>query len=228
LPLGLMRVVCHCSRIWARGGRAAILYTVTPAPPAHARVRRCALVGATAVGRRASQVLTHQRDHRDGARVALRAHQRRWPVRNSPRPVRTLRRRRQPWGGGLRRYLNGNAIGGTVPASLSALTKLSALCAAPPLLSCRALWAHVGDRRPSARDRGRPAACVAARGVALMRRCALCGKPAAAATLGGYPGGRLPWGAATLGGGDCGSHLCDHRRLFGAARRPSVSVCCVG
>jgi hypothetical protein len=35
-------------------------------------------------------------------------------------------------GGGLRRFLNNNKITGTLPASLSALTMLNYLCAAPP------------------------------------------------------------------------------------------------
>ena len=35
-------------------------------------------------------------------------------------------------GGGLRRFLNNNKITGTLPASLSALSKLSYLCAVPP------------------------------------------------------------------------------------------------
>ncbi len=39
-------------------------------------------------------------------------------------------------GGGLRRQLYNNTIGGTVPASLSALIQLSYLCAAPPALAC--------------------------------------------------------------------------------------------
>jgi hypothetical protein len=39
---------------------------------------------------------------------------------------------RRPWGGGLRRSLRSNKIGGTVPASLSALIALTELCAAPP------------------------------------------------------------------------------------------------
>jgi hypothetical protein len=43
------------------------------------------------------------------------------------RPVRTRTAR---GGGGLCRYLNLNAITGTLPASLSALTKLTILCAA--------------------------------------------------------------------------------------------------
>ncbi len=61
-------------------------------------------------------------------------------------------------GGGLRRRLNGNAITGTVPASLSALTALSYLCAAPPRRAPAAAWAaaarglwcagRVGAREP--------------------------------------------------------------------------------
>jgi hypothetical protein len=55
-------------------------------------------------------------------------------------------------GGGLCRGLNNNAIGGTVPASLSALTALTFLCAAPPRRARAGAWAVLS--RATAADRG--------------------------------------------------------------------------
>jgi hypothetical protein len=58
---------------------------------------------------------------------------------NYPLGLRARALRTAKGGGGLRRDLQWNAIGGTVPASLSALTNLYFLCATPPARTC-SLW----------------------------------------------------------------------------------------
>ncbi len=74
------------------------------------------------------QALGFQCDHRQPPLVAVRADAARWPVRPGPLLECCAPRRAANGPGLCRRELGSNAITGSLPSSLSALTRLTILC----------------------------------------------------------------------------------------------------